>query len=153
MKQKTHRICENPDCDVEFKLYKTTDKYCCLKCKIAAEGVPETKPRSKIKPVSDKRAAENPQYTIKRLQFLAQPQNRLCIIKGTHCTKFANTIEHSRGRKGYADEWARDNKITLYLDDRFWLPACCNCNLELENNPELSKQFQLSKIHGGKKEK
>ena len=55
------------------------------------------------------------------------------------------------GRVGYADDWARDNKISLYLDIRFWKPCCLAHNLELENNPELSKKYQLSKIHGGKK--
>lgn len=55
------------------------------------------------------------------------------------------------GRIGYADDWAIENGITLFLDVRFWKPCCLEHNLELENNPELSKQYQLSKIHGGKK--
>ena len=56
------------------------------------------------------------------------------------------------GRKGFADQWAKDNNISLYLDERFWKPCCLAHNLELENNPELSKKYQLSKIHHGKKE-
>jgi hypothetical protein len=55
------------------------------------------------------------------------------------------------GRKGYADEWARENKIWLINDERFFEPCCWKHNGELENNPELSREYQLSKIHGGKK--
>ena len=55
------------------------------------------------------------------------------------------------GRKGYADEWARENNIPLLIDKRYLAPCCNFHNLELENNPDLSKQYQLSKIHGGKK--
>jgi len=150
IKQKTHRDCENPACGKKFKKYKTTDKYCSGKCEIEHKGKPEVKPRARIKPVSEKRTVENLQYTADRILFLGK--NKVCVIKGPTCTGAATTIEHSAGRIGFYDDWARDNKISLFLDQRFWLPACCNCNLELENNPELSKQFQLSKIHGGKKE-
>ncbi len=103
-----------------------------------------------IKPVSDKRKVENAKYTVLRIEFLGKPENKICFING--CNKPADTIEHTRGRKGYADEWARDNKISLYIDVRFFKPCCCEHNLELERNPELAKEYQLSKIHGGKKE-
>lgn len=72
-----------------------------------------------------------------------------CFIDG--CNNVANTIEHTRGRVGYADEWARENNITLYIDKRFLKACCLQHNGELENNSELSKEYQLSKIHGGKK--
>jgi hypothetical protein len=28
------------------------------------------------------------------------------------------------GKIGYADEWARENDITLFHDERFWVPLC-----------------------------
>lgn len=140
--------CRNTDCKAGFLPFRSTDKYCSAKCFFACEKTAEKKPKP-IKQVSDKRKIENKQYTIERLRFLAQPENFYCFIDG--CNKRADTIEHTMGRIGYADDWARDNKITLYLDTRFWKPCCLAHNLELENNPELSKKYQLSKIHGGKK--
>jgi len=77
------------------------------------------------------------------------PQNKVCFIGG--CGKRATTIEHTKGRVGYADEWAKENGISLYLDVRFWRGCCLKHNLELENNSELSNKYQLSKIHSGKK--
>ena len=88
-------------------------------------------------------------YESERIKFLQLPANKICFIEG--CNREANTIEHIAGRKGFYDDWARDNKISLYIDVRFWKPCCLHHNLELENNPELSKQYQLSKIHGGNK--
>ena len=105
-----------------------------------------------IKPIpkfSKKREKENREYTIKRLQFLAQPENLRCFIDG--CNKRADSIEHIRGRKGFADDWARENNVSLLLDVRFWKPCCNEHNLELERNPELSQRYQLSKITGKEK--
>lgn len=100
-----------------------------------------------IKKVSNKRKVENREYSKLRKQFLSE--NQICFIEW--CTKIADTIEHTKGRKGYADDWARQNKISLLLDKRFWKPCCLEHNLELETNIELSKKYQLSKIHGGEK--
>lgn len=109
----------------------------------------EPKEKKLIPKFSKKREKENREYTIKRLQFLAQPENLRCFIDG--CNKRADTIEHLRGRKGFADDWARENNISLFLDTRFWKPCCNEHNLELERNPELSRQYQLSKITGKEK--
>ena len=91
-----------------------------------------------------------PKYKKKRIEFLSKPENSICFISG--CNSRANTIEHTRGRVGYADDFARENGITLYLDERFWKPCCLHHNQELENNPELSKAYQLSKLTGKKKQ-
>ena len=136
--------------------YSTLQPYCSAQCtyneKRRKDALKPPKKRKPIKKVSDKRKVQQPVYQAKRIAFLKQPGNGTCkIIGGTDCTKKATTIEHTKGRQGYADYWARERGITLYLDERFWLPACLNCNLELENNSELSKANQLSKIHDGKK--
>lgn len=131
------------NCGKEFKQYNSLQKYCsslCLK-KYA-------KPK-RINKVSKKRQEDNEIYNVIRKEFLSKPYNQFCFIEG--CNKQANTVEHSMGRVGYADTWARENGITLFLDVRFWKPCCLEHNLELENNPELSKKYQLSRIHGGKK--
>lgn len=88
-----------------------------------------------IKKVSDKRKVENREYTKLRKEFLAD--NPICFIEG--CSKIADTIEHTAGRG------------INYLNVDTWKPCCLEHNLELETNSELSKKYQLSKIHGGKK--
>ena len=91
-----------------------------------------------IRKVSKKREIENKIYSMTRKEFLLLPENRICFING--CSKPATTIEHTAGRIG-----------SKYLDQTFWKPCCLEHNLELESNPELSKKYQLSKIHNGKK--
>ena len=87
---------------------------------------------------SRKRVIENKIYLRTRKEFLSLPENKYCFING--CVKRANTIEHTAGRIG-----------SKYLDQEFWKPCCSDHNIELENNSELSKKYQLSKLHGGKK--
>ncbi len=109
--------------------------------------------KQKIKPIpkkSKKQRVIDGKYTSQRIIFLSKPENQICFIDG--CNKKANTVEHTKGRgHGYFDEWAEKNDICKTLDERFWKPCCLEHNLELENNPELSKKYQLSKLHDGKK--
>lgn len=145
-------LCRNENCDTYFTMYNSLMPFCSYSCK--TDHLKNKQPKNKrksnfINPYSAKRSKENKIYTARRIVFLYK--NKECVIKSDKCTKAATTIEHSAGRKGYYDDWARDNNISLYLDERFWKPACHNCNLELEKNSELSKKHQLSKIHGGKK--
>lgn len=152
-------VCANPECNKEFTQYNSLQKFCGWSCKVAVKGLPPKKqPNPKknkarknyrISQVSKKKKIENLKYSVLRVEFLGKPENKICFIDG--CQKEANTIEHTKGRKGYADDWARDNKIGLTIDVRFWKPCCLEHNLELENNPELSKKYQLSKLHNGKK--
>lgn len=109
---------------------------------------PENKKRYSIPKVSEKRKALNPLYAVVRIEVLSEAKFK-CFIDG--CTNVANTVEHQMGRKGFADQWARDNNIPLLIDKRYLKACCLHHNGELENNPELSKEYQLSKIHGGKK--
>lgn len=130
--------------------YKTTERFCSYKCQtLDLKKKPKSK-RTLIKPISKKRLAEMPKYKKQRVAFLERPENQICFIGS--CGVRANTIEHTHGRKGYADDEARDAGITLYLDERFWKPCCFHHNGELETNPELSKAYQLSKLTGKKKE-
>lgn len=100
-----------------------------------------------VNKISKKRKEDLEIYKIIREDFLKRFDT--CFIE--NCGKKATTIEHTMGRVGYADDWARDNKITLFLDVRFWEPCCLEHNLELERNTELSQKYQKSKIHYGKK--
>lgn len=144
--------CGNPDCDNMFTpKFKTTEKYCSYKC--ATDCIVKHKgnnpkpwdlkrtpikkdPNYRIPKRSKKKQKQDRIYTARRIVFLKE--NPVCFIDG--CNKPANTVEHTAGRIG-------DN----YLDESTWQPCCLEHNLELEDNPELSKKYQVSKIHGGKK--
>jgi len=85
---------------------------------------PKKKPKA-IKRISDKRKDEGVIYSQKRLAFL---EGKECAVnEGFEATE----IHHMKGRQGYADQWAKDRGITLYLDERYWLAALwlpfCGC--------------------------
>lgn len=102
-----------------------------------------------IKSRSKKRKVDEREYSHSRKEFLSLIENKKCFVEG--CKRAANTIEHQKGRKGFADKWARDNDVGLLLDERYWKPCCLQHNQEFENNPELSKKYQLSQLHDGQK--
>ena len=130
--------------------YSTTEMFCSYSCAIEYEKQkPKKKKQLSIRKVSVKRSKYTAKYKQLRQEYLSKAENRFCFIDG--CNRRANTIEHRRGRVGYADDWARENDIPLLIDVRFWAPCCLEHNLELERNPELSRKYQLSKITGKKK--
>lgn len=139
MKQKEFKECKV--CGTEFKMYRTTDKYCSGKCKMK-DKKPDLKLKSLYKPikqVSEKRKLEDIIYKSERIKFLSLPENQKCFIDG--CNEKATTIEHRAGR------WGKN-----YLDTSTWAGCCLKHNLELEVNSELSKKYQLSKITGKSKD-
>lgn len=147
------KTCRAEGCENKFRPFLSTDKYCSSECAYKEYYKKDTKSnKTVIRKHSKKNASIQRKYTRQRKAYLSKAENKSCVIEGTDCTKRATTIEHSRGRGDYyVDEYAEAKEIPLTLDERFWKPACLNCNLELENNSELSKAHQLSKIHGGKK--
>lgn len=135
-------------CSSEFTpKFKTTERYCSYSC--ATKDIKKKPLKKPISKVSKKRAKQNIDYKKERADFLAKPENQICFIGG--CGKKSTTIEHRMGRVGYTDDWARENNIPLLLDKRYWAGCCFEHNGELERNPEMSRKYQLSKIHGGKK--
>lgn len=86
-----------------------------------------------IPKVSAKRKIENREYTIKRLQFLAQPENQKCPITGKQTTD----VHHKKGRVG-----------SLLLDTRFWLAVSREGHRQIEENPEWAKEnnYSLNRI-------
>lgn len=109
----------------------------------------QKKAPKRIKPQSAKQIKNTKEYTQKRREFLARPENKKCFVAG--CKRIANTIEHTKGRQGYADDKARLEGLTLLLDERYWKPCCIQHNLEFESNAKLSNEYQESKLHPGKK--
>jgi len=126
------RQCKNPDCSNEFNQYNSLQSYCSPACQLAHK-----KP-IKIKRESEKHKAQKIVYDKLRELFLKRPENSICFIEG--CNKVATTIEHRAGRIG-----------SNYLNTTTWAGCCWEHNTELENNPELSHEYQLSKLHNGKK--
>jgi hypothetical protein len=132
--------CKNKSCGKEFTpQFNSLEAFCSFPC--AKEGRnPDLKLKAvyKIPKVSKKRKVEQLQYQVLRTEFLGKLENKICFIEG--CNRESNTIEHKAGR------WGKN-----YLDTTTWAGCCSEHNIELENNPELAKKYQLSKIHGGSK--
>jgi hypothetical protein len=100
---------------------------------------PKPEPRQKkspkrIRPVAVKRAEQNKEYTAKSREWL---KGKKCAVKKDVP---AECVHHMAGREGYADKWARDNGVTLLLDERYWLPVSMDAHTAIENNPEWAKE-------------
>ena len=121
-------------------LQKTCLNEVCVKEYKESLGLKEVKKviKKPINKVSKKRTIENLKYKVLRIEFLGKEENKICFIDG--CNKQSNSIEHLAGRWG-----------TNFLDVNTWAGCCIEHNLELENNPELSKKCQFSKITGKRK--
>lgn len=136
---------------VVWKQYNSLQKCPCEQCAELKKQKPKTpnlKLKSPINKFSEKRKKLNPLYEKIRIEVLNEAKFK-CFIDG--CNNVANTIEHLMGRKGFADQLAKDNNIPLLIDKRYLRACCLVHNGELETNPELSKQYQYSKISGIKK--
>lgn len=144
-----NKQCRNKGCDNYFTPFKTTDKYCSREC-FNANKKPNLQ-LSKMKPikkVSDKRKELNKIYEKVRIEVLSEAKFK-CFIHG--CKNVATTVEHLMKRKGFADDWAKENNIPLLIDKRYLRACCLAHNGELETNPELSKKYQYSNVSGKKK--
>lgn len=84
---------------------------------IEKHKIRNAKPKKAIKKVSDKRKAENPIYSERRKIFL---EGKMCAVF-PHLK--ADQVHHKAGRRGYVDQYAYDNGITAFLDERYWLPV------------------------------
>lgn len=82
-----------------------------------------------IAKVSKKQLTAVRQYLQDRGPWL---EGKMCRCKG--CYQKAVECHHMKGRKGYADQWARDNGIKLINDKRFWFPACSLCHKRITDD-------------------
>lgn len=125
--------CADKECENEFQVFNSLQKYCSAKCLNKNRKVDlKLKSPKPIKKVSDKRKMEDIIYRSERIKFLSLPENQICPITGQKTTQ----IHHKMKRRGYADEWARENKVSLYLDKRFWLAVSHEGHEMIENNPD-----------------
>ena len=101
------------------------------------------KPQKPIPKKTKKKTVEDLQYRVKRIEFLGKPENKKCPITGQQTTD----VHHKKGRVGFADQWARDNNISLTLDTRFWVALSRDGHRYVEDNPEWAKEngYSLSR--------
>jgi len=92
----------------------------CASCAHAIRKAERQKPpkaQKLIAKVSGKQAKKVIDYSARKARF----------IKGKRCKVYpelqAEDIHHMMGKVGYADEWARENDVTLLIDERYWLPV------------------------------
>jgi len=97
-----------------------------------------------IPKVSKKKAVLDAKYTVKKIVFMAKPENKICPVTNQPTTD----IHHKMGRVGFADEWARINNIPLLLDERFWLAVSREGHRQIEENPEWAKEngYSLNRL-------
>lgn len=114
--------CKGCDTD-QFLFGYQLCKVCYNKKKIAEKKLKATKPRAKIKQVSDKKKVELNIYSKKRAEFLKKYP--VCagagIIEGCYYDQLL-TIHHLCGREG-------ENM----LDDKNWMTLCMPCHTFVHN--------------------
>ena len=127
MKIRTTKNCKT--CGKEFKLFRTTDKYCSPEC---VESKPQKKSVASIKPVSDKMTKELAKYRRLRSQYLEATPT--CEVRG--CNRAATEIHHRRGRLQY-----------LCVVEYF-LAVCRPCHQHIEMNVDWSKEngYSLNRL-------
>ena len=113
--------CRN--CQKIFLQFSSLNPYCSSKCK-QANGK-----NYKIKPVSEKRKAQNFVYSELRRLFLLKPENQICPITGEPTTD----VHHMRGRVG-----------TLFLDTRYWLAVSREGHRKIEESPAWAYEMGYS---------
>ena len=132
MKVKITRVCAAKGCNKEFKLYRSTDKYCSPSCAYASQKAKPKKKQAVIKPMSEKRKAESYVYTKNRKIFLAKRENKVCIVAKAIFNETLLTIEihHKAGRRG---------KLLNYVP--FWLAISRKGHMWVHANPK--KAYKL----------
>lgn len=139
---KTHRTCAADDCDVVFKMYKTTDKYCSYSCKKKNEKT-KVKKHYQIPKMSAKQKVLMAKYYKIRADFLNALPDKVCPV---FPDKLVSDVHHKKGRSptSYADDWARENNIPLLLDIRFFLAVSRSGHEKIEKNPIWAKKMGFS---------
>ena len=133
--------CKDKDCENEFQVFNSLQKYCSAKCLNKNRKVDlKLKSPKPIKKVSDKRKMEDIIYRSERIKFLSLPENQKCPVTGEQ----TNQVHHKMKRRGYADEWAKENKVSLYLDKRFWLAVSASGHRKIESEPEWAYEQGFS---------
>ena len=88
------------------------------------------KPKSLPK-ISKKKAIENQEYSILRVEFLTK--HPTCQAKLPGCTVLSTDVHHMKGRGKYT------------LDVSTWFALCRACHVYIEMNSDVAKEYGFTK--------
>jgi len=111
--------CRN--CNNIFLQFSSLNPYCSSKCKQANGKT------YKIKPVSEKRKAQNFVYSELRRLFLLKPENQICPVTGEPTTD----VHHTYSGK---------DRAKYYLDVSTWLAVSRNGHNWIHDNPKQARE-------------
>ena len=94
----------------------------------------EKKKPKPIPKISKKREKESREYTIKRLKFLAQPENMKCPITGERATEIHHTYSGA-------------NRSRFYLDETTWIAVSRKGHLWIHANPVEARKLNYLKSY------
>lgn len=138
------KTCAKEDCENEFIPRNLGQKHCSPKCMYADQKPKRkrivTRTTTQVFGTSKKQSSLDAKYSRERKAFLALPENRVCKITGLP----TNEVHHAKGRRGYADQWAKDNDVPLLLDKRFWKAVHHDAHEVIEKNPKWAKKHGYS---------
>ena len=94
-----------------------------------------SKTKKKIKQISEHHKKTLDEYSPKRKVFLEE--RPYCELKLNGCTHFATCVHHKKGK----------HSKQLYLDEKFWMASCINCNRVVEEIGEKAYELGLKIKH------
>lgn len=74
-------------------------------------------------------------YEVKRKKFLKE--NPKCAV---FPKKKATQVHHKAGKVGYHDDWARENNVPRWVDERFFLAVSAEGHEWIEKHPNEAKE-------------
>lgn len=94
-----------------------------------------------IRKESKKLAQEKRKYTPLKKDYLES--HTVCEVHD--CDKPSTNLHHKKGRdrRMFADEWARENKISLLIDVRFFMACCETCHPQ-----RIHENSEWAYLHG-----
>jgi len=156
MKIKSTKVCRRKGCDNEFKLYRSTDKFCSAACAYVDQQAKPKKEVKAVKPIkkaSDKRKRETYLYTQKKNIFLALPENKYCpvaraVFEGKINPKEFEDSELAIQQEGYflATEChhkaGRKGKLLVYVP--YFLAVSRKGHVWIHSHPEQAYKLGFS---------
>ncbi len=133
------KTCAWHECKKEFvPRYRSTERHCSIECFYKHQNSKPQKQRSKskIKPISDKRAEQLKVYSEKRKEFLKKVENKFCAVF-PHL--LATEVHHKKGKIG-----------ELLNDTRYWLAVSRVGHIKIEEQPKWAYEKGFSLLRNSK---
>lgn len=130
-------------CGRVTECYKVGEWKLCEDHKDLKQYQPKAPPKKLPNKKSKKRESEEQIYTRKKRDHMADHP----YCQAMNCNQSAMDLHHRAGRQGYADEWAREQGISLFIDERYFMSVCRSCHKWIEANPkEAEKRNYIVRI-------